>query len=66
MPTIAEFPSEEFDTSLQAIEATFERIQAHEYAGWTILLTGQSYEAGSYRQMLVTDEIRRQRLELAI
>jgi hypothetical protein len=46
MPSsIAEFPSGEFQTSLQAIKATFERIRANEYAGRTILLSGQSYEA---------------------
>ena len=45
-PVIAEFPSSEFQTSLQAIEWTFERIQGAEYAGKRILLSADSYEAG--------------------
>jgi hypothetical protein len=49
---IAEFPSE-FRTSLQAIEATFERIRAKEYAGRTILLSGQSYEAGGEQYRMI-------------
>jgi hypothetical protein len=52
-PVIAEFPSQEFQTSLQAIEATFERIRANEYAGRTILLSGQSYEAGGERYRMI-------------
>jgi hypothetical protein len=42
---IAEFPSSEFKTSLEAIEATFERCRDAECVGRTILLSGQSYEA---------------------
>jgi hypothetical protein len=52
-PVIAEFPSQEFQTSLQAIEATFERIQANEHAGRTILLSGQSYEAGGEQYRMI-------------
>lgn len=50
---IAEFPSREFQTSLQAIEATFERIRADEYTGRTILLSGQSYEAGGEQYRMI-------------
>jgi hypothetical protein len=52
-PVIAEFPSREFQTSLQAIEATFERIRTNEYAGQTILLSGQSYEAGGEQYRMI-------------
>src|SRR5262245_54391683 len=41
---IAEFPSSAFETSLQAVEATFERIR-DDKGGRTILLSAQSYEA---------------------
>jgi hypothetical protein len=44
-PLIAEFPSPEFKTSLEAIEATFERCRDIQCVGRTILLSGQSYEA---------------------
>ena len=37
----------------QAIEATFERIRANEYAGRTILLSGQSYEAGGEQYRVI-------------
>jgi hypothetical protein len=50
---IAEFPDEEFQTSLQAIEATFERVRAKEYAGWAILLSGQSYEADGEQYRMI-------------
>src|SRR5690349_20594142 len=42
---MAEFSSSEFKTSLEAIEATFERCRVSECAGRTVLLSGQSYEA---------------------
>lgn len=43
---IAEFPSPEFSTSLEAIAATFERCRDSQCVGRTVLLSAQSYEAG--------------------
>jgi hypothetical protein len=42
---IAEFPSSEFKTSLEASEAAFERCRDSNCVGRTVLLSGQSYEA---------------------
>lgn len=41
---IAEFPSDEFGTSLQAIEATAQCILGGKHTGQPILLSAQSYE----------------------
>jgi hypothetical protein len=49
---IAEFPSSYFKTSLEALEMTFERICAGEFRGRTVLLSGQSYEAGGEQYVM--------------
>src|SRR5688500_1221448 len=51
-PVIAEFPSSEFETSLKAVEATFERSRAEQHVGGTILLSAQSYEADGEQYLM--------------